>query len=83
MRVLADGDCEDLVHYSKPEQSRTCTAWHLIALGSLLRLKCLHGFEAFSSPETADKAKLYSGAKADKAYVTNVPQICKSPYVRV
>ena len=79
MRMLADGDCEDLVHYSKPEQNRKCTACYLIALDSFVRLKCLHGFEALSSPETADMAKHYSGAKADKEYVANLPQICRSP----
>ena len=79
MRMLADGDCEDLVHYSQPVQNRACTAWYLIALDSFLRSKCFYGSEAFSSPVTADRATRYSGAKADKDYVANLPSICKSP----
>ena len=78
MRMLADGDCEDLVHYARPTQSRTCTAWYLTALDSFLRLKCFHGFEAFSSPTTAEKAKFFSGAKSDKDYVADLPNVCKS-----
>ena len=80
MRMLAEGDCEDLVHYARPVQRRTCTAWYLTALDSFLRLKCLHGFEAFSSPNTAEKAKYFSGPKALKAYVDDLPNVCKSHF---